>query len=96
MANTTTTTNISVNSILVTYNGVNYHLEADLEIDLDTGDIVAMQDVQGWVCDCYWESVADHTSNLHFAEFEGFQDAVREAAKHRYDIDDVRRELEEE
>ena len=93
MANTTT---IEVKNIQITYNGVNYHLEADLEIDLGTGDIVAMEDVRGWVCDCYWESVADHTSNLHSAKFEGFQDAVREAAKHLYDIDDVRLDLEEE
>ena len=93
MANTTST---FVKNIEVTYNGVNYLLEADLEVDLDSGDIVTIENLQGWVCDCYWESVADRTSNLHFAEFECFQEAVREAAKHRYDIDDVRRELEDE
>ena len=93
MANTTT---IEVKMIQVTYNGVNYIIEADLRIDLDTGDIVTIEDLQGSVCDCYWESVVPYTSDLIYADFECFQEAVREAAKHRYDIDDVRRDLEEE
>ena len=93
MANITTT---FVKNIEVTYNGVNYLLEADLDIDLDTGDVLAVDNIEGWVCDCYWESVVPKTSNLTYAEFEGFQDAVREAAKHLYDIDDVRLDLEEE
>ena len=93
MANTTTT---FVKNIEVTYNGVNYLIEADLEIDLDTGAIVTIEDLQGSVCDCYWESVVPYTSDLVYADFECFQDAVKENAKHRYDIDDIRRELEDE
>ncbi len=92
MANITST---FVKDIEVTYNGVNYLLEADLDIDLDTGDVVAVDNIEGWVCDCYWESVAPKTSNLTLAEFEGFQDAIREASKHRFDIFDIREELED-
>jgi len=93
MANITST---FVKNIEVTYNGVNYLLKADLEIDLDTGDIVAIDNLEGWICDCYWVSVTPKTSSLNAAKYDDFQDAVRESAKDRYDIDDVRRELEEE
>jgi len=92
MANITST---FVKNIKLPFAGVNYLLEADLDIDLDTGDIVAIDNLEGWVCDIHWESVVPKTSNFTFAEFDCFQDSLREAAKAKIDLFDLRLEHED-
>ena len=87
MANRTTSE--FIDQIEITYNGVNYVLSAEFYVDLRDGALI-LDDVSGYVCDCYWESVTDRTSDLHAAKFDGFREAVTEAARDRIDVDKLR------
>jgi uncharacterized protein YlaI len=86
MANTT---NELISGVELTYNGVNYRIDAEFIVNLDDGTLT-LDDVYAWICDAYWESVTGKTFDLHAMKLEPFREAITDACKDRIDIDHLR------